>query len=105
MNASNSTSLRDVNEAWMKVGESVNHAAELYLNELSEYLNLAHDLQREILEQSLLTTEKVSRFGEKQMAFFARLRESIPAMGAVPKGTETVVGMVDRVVQETNRAE
>jgi hypothetical protein len=108
MSASNSTSngskyVTNANESWTEVGEAVNQATELYMKELSAYLNWAHDLQHEVLEQSIITSQELSRFGEKQLAFFARIRESIPAFGVVPKGTETVAGMVDAIVHEAER--
>ncbi len=92
--------LANVNDAWTKVGEAVDHATELYLKELAAYLDWARDFQRELLSQSALTAHSVSRFGEKQLAFAARLREGVPAYGSVPKGTETVAGMVKAIVQE-----
>jgi hypothetical protein len=88
-------------EAWTKVGEAVDLATELYVKELSSYLNWARDFQRELLAQSVITAQEISRFGEKQLAFVARIRENVPAVGQVPKGTETVAGMVDAIVQET----
>jgi hypothetical protein len=90
-------------EAWTNVADAVNRATDLYLKELSAYLHWAHDLQREILEQSITTAQEGSRFGERQLAFLARLRESAPAFATVPKGTETVAGMVEAIVQETGR--
>ncbi len=95
---------KNTTEAWKNVGEAVNRAAGLYLDELTAYLDWARDLQREVLEQSLRTAERLSRLREKQLAFLVRLRESMPAMGTIPKGTETVVGMVDAVVRETGGA-
>ena len=105
MNESNQSQGSELSEAWNRAGESVNRAAELYLKELADYLNWARDLQREILEQNLATTRKFSQWSEAQLAFLARLRESIPAIGTVPKGTETVAGMVDAVVRATGPAE
>jgi len=98
---SSSDYVANVNNAWTEVGAAVNRATELYVEELSAYLNWARDYQRELLEQSALTTQAISRFGEKQLAFVARIRESVPAFGIVPKGTETVAGMVEAIVQET----
>ena len=100
---SSSNYVTKANEAWTEVGEAVNHATELYLKELSAYLNWARGFQREILEESIIATQGISRFGAKQLAFLARVRESIPAFGTVPKGTETVAGMVEAIVQETER--
>ncbi|MGA8542478.1 MAG: hypothetical protein WB947_02910 [Thermoplasmata archaeon] len=101
MSESNSENyVTNVNEAWAEVGEAVAQATGLYMNELSAYLDWAQDFQREILEQSLLTTRGIARFGEKQRAFFARIRDSVPMYGNVPKGTETVAGMVEAVVRE-----
>lgn len=96
---------RDPNEAWQKVGEAISRAGELYLSELTAYLDWVRDVQREILEQSLRTTERLSRLEEKHLAFLARLRESVPPIGAMPNGTETVVGMVDAVVREVGGAD
>jgi hypothetical protein len=93
--------LTSANKAWTDVGEAVTHASELYVKELSAYLNWAHGFQREVLEQSITVTQEVSRFGARQLAFLARIRESVPAYGTVPKGTETVAGMVEAIVQET----
>jgi hypothetical protein len=102
MSENSSTSyVTNANAAWTKVGDAVDHATELYMKELSSYLNWARDFQRELLAQSFITAQQISRFGEKQLAFMARIRESVPAVGIVPKGTETVAGMVDAVVQET----
>ncbi len=89
------------NKAWTDVGVAVNSATELYVKELSAYLNWAHGFQREVLEQSFTVTQEMSRFGARQLAFLARIRESVPAYGTVPKGTETVAGMVEAIVQET----
>lgn len=105
MNETTSSRLGDVNDAWMKVGEAVNRATDLYVKELAEFLNWSRNVQREILEQNIVVAEQFMRFGERQLAFFARMRENMPAIGTVPKGTETVVGMVDAVVRETGRAE
>jgi hypothetical protein len=99
--SNNSETTTSVNKAWTDVGEAVNHATELYVKELSAYLNWAHGFQREVLEQSITVTQEVSRFGARQLAFWARIRESVPAYGTVPKGTETVAGMVEAIVQET----
>jgi hypothetical protein len=102
MNESNSDDYgTNTTAAWSEVGEALNHATELYLKELSAYLNWARDFQRELLEESIASTQAISRFGEKQLAFLARIRESVPAFGIVPKGTETVTGMVEAIVQET----
>jgi hypothetical protein len=90
-----------VNKAWTDVSSAMDHARELYVKELSAYLNWAHGFQREVLEQSITVTQEMSRFGARQLAFLARIRESVPAYGTVPKGTETVAGMVEAVVQET----
>jgi len=96
---------QEVNDAWMRVGDAVNRAAGLYLKELAEYMNWTRNVQREILEQNVIVAQQFMRFGERQIAFFARMRENMPAIGTVPKGTETVVGMVDAVVRETGRTE
>ncbi len=98
--SSNDNYVTNANEAWTGVGEAVTHASALYVKELSAYLNWAQDFQRELLEQSIITTREISRFGEKQLAFLARIRESVPAFGIVPKGTETVAGMVEAIVRE-----
>jgi hypothetical protein len=94
------TNLADVQESWNRIGDAVNRASELYLKELSAYLGWARNLQREVLEQTLTTARELSRVGERQLAFAARLRDSIPVPGAVPKGTETIAGMVEGVVSE-----
>ncbi|MFZ0830885.1 MAG: hypothetical protein WCB18_01860 [Thermoplasmata archaeon] len=99
--SSSSNYLTNANNAWTEVGNAVNRATELYVTELSAYLNWARDFQRELLEQSAISTQAISRFGEKQLAFFARIRENVPGFGIVPKGTETVAGMVEAIVQET----
>ncbi len=97
--------LNDPAGAWRSVGEAVGRAAQLYLDELTMYLDWGRNLEREILDQSLRTTQSLSRLQAKQLAFLVRLRESVPAIGAMPKGTETVVGMVDAVVRETGGAD
>ena len=101
MNENRSSYVDNANVAWTKVGEAVNYATELYVSEVSAYLNWARNFQRELLEESFLATQSISRFGEKQLAFLARIRENAPAFGVVPKGTETVTGMVEAIVQET----
>jgi hypothetical protein len=93
-----------VNDAWNRVGEAMGRATELYLKELTAYLDWARNVQREVLNQSLSTTQELSRLGEKQLAFAARLRESLPYPGSIPTGTETIVGMVDEVVKKTTGA-
>ena len=97
--------LPNVNEAWSRVGEAMGRATELYLKELAAYLTWARNVQREVLNQSFATTQELSRLSEKQLAFLARLRESVPFPGAVPKGTETIAGMVEGVVSQTTRSE
>jgi hypothetical protein len=91
--------------AWREVGEAISRATELYRKELSAYLSWARDFQREILEESLTTTQSLARFGEKRLASWARIRESLPVFGLVPKGTQTVAGMVEAIVQETEPRE
>ena len=93
----------NVTNAWAKVGEAVNLASELYLKELSAYLDWAHGVQREVLEQELIASQELSRFGERQLAFLARLRERAPLFGNLPTGTETVQGIVQAVIRETGR--
>lgn len=95
------TNLTQMSESWTRIGDAMNRASELYLKELSAYLGWARNVQREVLDQTLTTTRELSRLGERQLAFAARLRESIPVPGAVPKGTETIAGMVEGVVNET----
>jgi hypothetical protein len=103
MSESNSNQdVTNANKAWTDVGMAVTQASELYVKELSAYLNWAHGFQREVLEQSITVTQEISRFGARQLAFLARIRESVPAYGTVPKGTETVAGMVEAIVQETS---
>ncbi len=94
-----------VNDSWNRVGDAVNAATELYLKELTAYLTWTRDVQREVFEQTITTTQELSRLGEHQLAFMARLRDNTPAFGAVPKGTETIAGMVERVVRETARSQ
>jgi hypothetical protein len=90
-----------VSDSWNRVGEAVGRATELYLKELTAYLDWARNVQREVLNQSLATSQELSRLGERQLALAARLRESLPFPGAVPTGTETIAGMVEEVVKET----
>lgn len=90
----------NLSDAWTGVGEAAREASELYVKELSAYLDWANGLQREILAQSLLTTQEISRFSARQMAFLARMRESLPLWGKLPSGMETVQGMVQAVVKE-----
>ncbi|MDE1821360.1 MAG: hypothetical protein KGJ23_13245 [Euryarchaeota archaeon] len=100
-NLPNLPNLPQVTAAWNQVGDAVNKATELYLRELTAYLTWARDVQKEVLEQSLSTSQELSRLGERQLAFLARLRDNTPVLGAVPKGTETIAGMVESVVKET----
>lgn len=93
-----------LNDAWMRVGEAVGRTSQLYLKELAAYLDWAQSLQREVLDESIVVTQKLVRLGERQLAFWARLRDSVPAYGSVPKGTETVQGMVQAVVREAEHA-
>lgn len=105
MNGTENGSATELTDAWTKVAESVTKATDLYLEELSEYLDWVRDFQREILAQSLVTSQNLSRWGEREWAYMARLRETIPAVGGIPKGPGTVAGMVDAVVRETARSE
>ena len=100
-----SESWTNIRETWPKVEEAVARASDLYVRELTDTLDWAQGMQREMLEQSLLTARAMARFGEQQLAFWARLRESVPLPGGLPKGTETVQGMVRAVVRETGHKE
>jgi len=91
----------NVTEAWSQVGEAARRASDLYLKELASYLDWAHGVQREVLEQSVLATQELSHFGERQLAFVARMRESLPMWGTLPSGMETVQGMVRAVLRES----
>lgn len=95
---SSRNSMNDVNEAWTKVGEAFNHATELYLKDLTTYLDWAQDFQREVLEETLSRTQQFYRLGEERMAFWSRIRESVPVTGTVSKGSKTGA-------RETGRAE
>ena len=105
MNDSSKQSVNDMNEAWAQVGDAVHSASELYQDELAAYMSWSRDFQREVWEQGFITGQRVTRLWEEQWAFLVRLRDSIPSIGTVPKGTETVVGMVDAVVHEADTAE
>ena len=54
---------------------------------MSAYLNWAQGIQREVLERSVVATREMSQFGERQLAFLARMRENLPLWGNFPKAT------------------
>jgi hypothetical protein len=93
----------NANEAWSRLRAAVNEATALYAKELSAYLTWTRDVQREVLEQNFELGRQANRIAVDQLAFYQRLRASFPPFGTVPKGTETIVGMVDAVLRETGR--
>jgi hypothetical protein len=101
MSENASTNPEQIYAEWSKVGEAVQAAARLYLRETAAYLDWGQNLQREILEQAWRSARLLSQVGEERLAFWARLRQSMPAPGTVPNGTETIQGMVRQIVEET----
>jgi hypothetical protein len=85
---------------WTKVATAVGEAARLYLHETAAYLDWGQYLQREVIEQAWRSARLFSQVGEEQLAFWARLRQNMPAPGTVPNGTETIQGMVSEIVKE-----
>ncbi len=100
MSGNASTNPELVYAEWSKVGKAVEEAARLYIRETAAYLEWSQNLQREVVEQAWRSTRLLSKVGEEQLAFWARLRQSMPAPGTVPNGTETIQGMVRQVVEE-----
>jgi hypothetical protein len=90
-----------VYDEWSQVGTAVGEAARLYIRETAAYLDWGQNLQREVIDQGWRTARLLSQIGEEQLAFWARLRQRMPAPGAVPDGTETIGGMVREIVKET----
>jgi len=78
----------EVNEAWDQVGKAVNQATELYLKQLGAYLGWAQNARKELLEQTIVATEQLSRIGEAQFALLARMQRNFPLFSAVPKWTD-----------------
>lgn len=79
-----------VNEAWDQVGKAVNQATELYLKQLGAYLGWVQNAQKEMLEQTITASQQLSRMGEAQFAFFARMQKDFPLFAGYPKTTETM---------------
>jgi len=74
----------EMNEAWDQVGKSVNEATELYYKELEAYTAWAQNVRREIIDQTFAMSRQLSRMGEAQLAFFARMPRNLPLFGMVP---------------------
>lgn len=77
-----------MNEAWDQVGKAVNQATELYLKELQAYLDWVQNVRKEMFEQTLATSQQLSRMGEAQYAFLAQMQRNVPLFGWIPKETE-----------------
>lgn len=90
--------------AWRNVGEVVARANSLGAREFEAYLNWAKNVQRDFLEYTWFTFRQVTKLQEDQLALFQRIRETTPVLGTTPKGTETIAGMVDEIVNQTRRA-
>jgi hypothetical protein len=86
----------EVSEAWDQVGKAVNEATELYLKELGMYLGWVQNAQKEMLEQTIAASQQLSRIGEAQFAFLARMQKNFPLFGAVPKWTEPAGGAAEK---------
>ena len=100
MSENASTNPELVYAEWNKVGKAVEEAARLYVRETTAYLEWSQNLQREIMEQAWRSARLLSKVGEDQVAFWSRLRQSMPAPGTIPNGTETIQGMVRQIVEE-----
>jgi hypothetical protein len=102
------TNVRETREptydAWNQVQTAFEEANRLYLREMTAYLDWTQNLQKEILEQAWSTAQIFSRAGDESLAFWNRVRQSIPAPGAVPKGTATISGMVHEIVKATTNS-
>jgi hypothetical protein len=101
MSSTASTSPEQIYAEWTRVGKAVEAAARLYVRETAAYLDWGQNLQRELLEQGWRSARLLSQLGEERLAFWVRLRQRMPAPGAVPNGTETIQGMVRQIVEET----
>jgi hypothetical protein len=76
------------NEAWDQVEKVVNGATELYLQELRTYLDWAQSARKGMLEQTLTAGQQLSRIGEAQYAFLAKMQEDLPLYGRLFRWTE-----------------
>jgi len=79
----------DMNEAWDQVGKAVNDATELYLKELETYMTWATNVRREVLDQTIAMGRQMSRMGEAQFAFLARMPRTTSLFGVVPPWTSS----------------
>lgn len=89
--------------AWNGVGEAVNKASDRFVQELGAYLDWTSNLQKDILEYYWFGVRQFTRASGEQFAFLQRVATAVPTWGQVPKGTETISGMVNRVVNETKK--
>jgi hypothetical protein len=77
-----------MSETWDQVEKVVNGATELYLQEIRTYLDWAQSARKGMLEQTLTAAQQLSRIGEAQYAFLAKMQEDLPLYDRLFKWTE-----------------
>jgi hypothetical protein len=89
--------------AWKSVGETMSEATRLYMEETNAYLEWTKNMQKEALEYYWAAMRVMANATRETTAFVQRLYETTPTWGQVPKGTETISGMVGNIVRETKK--
>jgi len=94
----------EMNQGWDQVTKAVNQATELYLKEFETYLGWVQNVRKEMLEQTLATTQRISEMGEAQFAFLARMQKHFPLFSGMPKWTEMMGNVGEAAEKRPGRA-
>jgi hypothetical protein len=91
--------------AWKETGDQMSRASALYLMEMRAYMEWSKNFQKEVMDYYWAGMRLMTNVGRETTAFVQRIYETTPSWGQVPKGTETISGMVNNIVKETRKEE
>jgi hypothetical protein len=89
--------------AWKGANDQMSKASMLYLREMQAYMDWARNFQKEVMDYYWAGMRLMTNVGRETSAFVQRIYETAPSFGQIPKGTETISGMVDNIVKQTKK--
>ncbi len=89
--------------AWKEVEDTLSRASAVGAQDFEAYLNWTRNLQKEFLEYYWYGYHQVTKAAEEQLNLYLRVAGTFPLFGLPPKGTETISGMVNEIVNQTKK--
>jgi hypothetical protein len=89
--------------AWKDASDQMSKASTLYMREMQAYMDWARNFQKEMMDYYWAGMRLMTNVGRETSAFVQRIYETTPSWGQVPKGTETISGMVNSIVKQARK--